>query len=53
MMFARIFKPKVSLFLDHSHTHSEPLPQISSESAEYIVEQYKRLRQRDTSGDVM
>ena len=50
-MFAKLFKPKVNIF--HSHTHSQPHPQISSESAEYIVEQYKRLRQRDTSGDVM
>lgn len=28
------------------------LKQISSESEEFIVEQYKRLRQRDTSGGV-
>lgn len=27
-------------------------PQISSESEEFIVEQYKRLRQRDGSGGV-
>ena len=51
LIFARMFKPKVSLY--YSHTHSQPLPQISNDSAEYIVEQYKRLRQRDISGDVM
>lgn len=27
--------------------------QISPESAEFIVEQYKRLRMRDTSGELI
>ena len=29
------------------------LPQISKESAEYMVEEYKRLRQRDSTGGLV
>ena len=33
-------------------SHAPPSLQISSESEEFIVEQYKHLRQRDSSGGV-
>lgn len=63
LLFARQFKPKVCPCRSSAGPHTlagctnicascSPHSQISSESEEFIVEQYKRLRQRDGSGSV-
>lgn len=68
LLFARQFKPKVcrllapAVRLNRGSAHlctfmvcinvSRARLQISSDSEEFIVEQYKRLRQRDSSGGV-
>lgn len=65
LLFARQFKPKVRIRLPPTRSYRLRVPcvcvvftapcshaQISSDSEAFVVEQYKRLRQRDASGSM-